>query len=304
MAFLHSLLNPRTVDRYNRALDRFRKHQEARLPDFWTQDEETQDFFLAAYVLRLMDQGLGRQAALDAVASVQKVFAGRRHFKACVAATEGWASLVPPVQAIPLPQPVACAMAVMLAAAGEAAAGARILLGFCGLLRVGEILQLRLQDVLFPTFRGMGPHVLLLLRTTKRGIPDSNKIIIDSVRVVAFLEAYARLTAGRERTEPFIPLSYNRFRSALARAAQALGLQSSTFRTHSLPRGGATALALSNMSFKDIMVQGRWASERSCRLCIMKGEIHVLRLRESIDSAQWLRILAVASIGEQVCGGL
>ena len=74
----------------------------------------------------------------------------------------------------------------------------------------------------------------------------------------------------------------------------ALGLEHVQFRSHSLRRGGATQLALDNWSFTDIMAAGRWASERSCRLYVMKGEVMVLSLRRSLAQEKWGRIVRLA----------
>eukprot|EP00974_Lingulodinium_polyedra_P114873 11124913-Lingulodinium_polyedra.AAC.1 len=102
------------------------------------------------------------------------------------------------------------------------------------------------------------------------------------------------------RDAAFVPLSYNGFRLWLQRGAAGLGFHADTFRTHSLRRGGATALALNGMTFADIMLAGRWSSERSCRLYVMKGEIMALRVREAIEQGRWDQIVAIAAIGEHV----
>eukprot|EP00972_Heterocapsa_arctica_P046860 6916628-Heterocapsa_arctica.AAC.1 len=64
--------------------------------------------------------------------------------------------------------------------AAKAASAVALLLCFCGMMRISEVLGLRRQDVLFPSEHRSGPFVVFLLKTSKRGPADGDKIIIDN----------------------------------------------------------------------------------------------------------------------------
>lgn len=82
------------------------------------------------------------------------------------------------------------------------------------------------------------------------------------------------------------------------RASAVLNVGDMELRTHSFRRGGATALSLRGVSFGDIMLAGRWASERSCKLYIQRGELLILRYQAALSVNQAARIDKLASLGE------
>lgn len=92
--------------------------------------------------------------------------------------------------------------------------------------------------------------------------------------------------------------SYAKVSQALLRAATLLNVGGMQLRTHSFRRGGATALSLRGVSSGDIMFAGRWASARSCKLYIQRGELLILRYQASLTINQAPRIDRLASLGE------
>lgn len=48
------------------------------------------------------------------------------------------------------------------------------------------------------------------------------------------------------------------------------------------------------MSIADIAVQGRWASESSCREYLRRGEMFLLRFQASVNSTVWQKVLLLA----------
>ena len=50
--------------------------------------------------------------------------------------------------------------------------------------------------------------------------------------------------------------------------------------------------------FIDIMVAGRWAGERSCKLYIQKGEIAIIRMRSQLSQEQWIFVERLAPMAE------
>ena len=79
-----------------------------------------------------------------------------------------------------------------------------------------------------------------------------------------------------------------------------MGFEDTAFRTHSCRRGGATALALARLSLQEIMMQGRWTSESSCKEYIKKGEVLLVRFLAGIPPVMMRRIELLANLGERV----
>ena len=302
--YLTTLLKDTTARRYAAAQGRLGAHLTELKVDLFDLTEEELDYLLADYILDLKEAGFSKQVALDTVSSTVKAFAGRRRLRASLQVCDGWDRENPPVQAKPMPEFVAQACCCAMHAAGWHAEAALVLLCFCGLLRIGEGLALRLSDVLLPQTHGFGPAILILLRATKRGMPDSDKVILTAGPVVEYVVKYVSFQrqqhAFTDNMSPFCDSNYNRFAARLERTQVALGFEAKTFRSHSLRRGGATQLAMNGWGLKDLMLAGRWNSERSCRLYVMKGEVSVLRLRQNLDSAIVERLELLAALGPQI----
>ena len=92
-------------------------------------------------------------------------------------------------------------------------------------------------------------------------------------------------------------ISYGVDQRLLERVMRFLGMSHAAFRTHSLRRGGATALSMSGLTLAEVMVAGRWASERSAKLYVQKGEVLLLRLRNAAAPASQRRIQMLARVG-------
>ena len=203
------------------------------------------------------------------------------------------------MQALPFPEPVLGAIVVLLALCRRPKLGVALLICFAGLLRISEALALTWEDVIFPDQHLGGYFIVLMLRTTKKGILDGERVVLHNKRLVDYLVEF-RSRYMKKSSEPFCRASYTTIRTWLHRATGALGFDPELFRTHSCRRGGATALALAGFPLSEIMLRGRWASDTSCRLCTKKGEVSLLRFRSGISLAQYETITTLANIGEHI----
>eukprot|EP00974_Lingulodinium_polyedra_P055131 5301965-Lingulodinium_polyedra.AAC.1 len=78
-----------------------------------------------------------------------------------------------------------------------------------------------------------------------------------------------------------------------------VGLGDIGWTTHSLRRGGATALYERGWAFEDVQLYGRWASSASCREYVRTGMNAVLRLRAAHQPEVWYRMRLLASLGAE-----
>lgn len=139
-------------------------------------------------------------------------------------------------------------------------------LGYFGLLRTGELLGLRRQDLQL-----CDGCALVFLGNTKGGSRENKDehIVIRQPQALAVVKAYLR---SRGRPEEHIwPSSGQHFRSCFASLLQHFGADNLGFRAYSLRRGGATSLYRQGWPTENTLILGRWKSTTSARTYIDDG---------------------------------
>ena len=297
-AFWIGLLRSSSREQYTAALNIFTTWAKTMAPNFWSQDEESQDYVLAEYVLECRDgEVLAPQHCSTVIAAVQRCFGRRRKYSAAALTVEGWRSGLEIRQAPPMPAAVVYACASIMIAAGRAECAGVLLLCFSGLLRISEGLALRGLDVLLPSEHLMGPFLLLLLRTGKRDAPDSSRVVISAPAIVEWLVEFKTARCqGAEASDRLFGVSYSTFRKWMRRSIACLGFEPGYYTSHSLRRGGATEMARAGVPLMDVMIFGRWASLSSFKLYIAKGEVALTRLRQDLTTEKWSAIERLATL--------
>lgn len=102
-----------------------------------------------------------------------------------------------------------------------------------------------------------------VLGQTKRGLEQ--KVIFCEPWVVVWLDGYREPRGEVQPSDKVVPIAYHTLQKRLQQAAAAMGFASVHWTTHSLRRGGATAMLQAGTPLSDIMLRGRWLSERSAR---------------------------------------
>jgi integrase len=186
-----------------------------------------------------------------------------------------WRQAKPPRQAPAFPARLAYAIVAWLVVAVQPHIACAVLPCFVGHPRASEALRLKISDVVFA-----GNFIALYLHRTKRGLED--KVTLEGVNVRYWLQQYSdRHCRGSFGSDPFIGCSYNAMQRWLRKAAAAppaLSMAHVPWSTHSMRRGGATAMYIAHVPLRDIMLFGRWLAERSCREYLRKGEVAVMSL--------------------------
>ena len=169
---------------------------------------------------------------------------------------------------------------------GQPSVAAAILLCFSGLLRISEALSLTWDSLVF-----IDDAVVLILGRTKRGIDQ--KVVLTHKAVVRWLCTFHSLYCGKPSSR-VCDASYSKFRYWLPRLCKALHVADLDLTSHSFRRGGASTLLHQGMPVADIAVHGRWASERSCREYLRRGEVFMLRLQSQFSKAVWSNIVLLS----------
>ncbi len=254
--------------------------------------EEAQDYFLAEWVLDGYENGEGKNEYAWTLSAVQKIFP-RMKLRTAWKVLDVWNTLVPVQQAPSAPPELVQAMITLSIMLNRPQLGLVILLCFVGLLRVREALNLRWNDVVL-----QHDYIVLCLGLTKRGMEQ--KVVLNNPTVVLFVSHYLQRFPCKQADGYVFSISYSSTLRWVRRLGEVLGAGELVLTTHSFRRSGASELARQNMPLSDILLYGRWSSERSAKEYIRKGEVAIFRARQFLEGATYRRIRAWANLGNNV----
>ena len=140
-------------------------------------------------------------------------------------------------------------------------------------------------------------HAILILDRTKRG--QNGKVVLGNGTVVSWLRSYLSHFPCANLSRVFA-VSYTTVAKWMSKASGALNFGAMCLTTHSLRRGGATELLRVGVSFSDIAVFGRWASEQSVRIYLREGDVQLTRAAAIVDADTWARIARWGRLHEVV----
>ena len=191
-----------------------------------------------------------------------------------------------------MPRSLALAAVTWLVVNRRPRIAAGVLMCFCGLLRSAEALSLRYRDLI-----RVRHAFALLLGDTKRG--QEQKTLLQEPSVVAWLDGFLLACPGSPE-DRVLDCGYTTFQRWLQRACRRLGMVDQRWTSHSLRRGGATALMREGCSWPSMMAFGRWRSARSAREYVRQGEIAQLEAEDAVSGDIWRRLDALAAVGPRI----
>ena len=259
-------VQPATKQRYNRAIDGFLSFLQRN--DIVLPRQRAQlDPLVCEYLEFLWSSGQGRAVASDTVAGLQdQDVCLRGQLQGAWRLLKTWSVNELPNRAPPLPAHVLHAMVGWALFHQQFTFAVSLLLGFYGMLRTGEILELRASQLLCEASQA---KVLVSLGMTKGGKRQgaAESAIIGYDLVVKFVRHWKLLAPDKT---PLASSAAN-WRSLFTAALEALKLQDMGFRPYSLRRGGATWWFSKHHSLDKILLQGRWQTPKTARIYINEG---------------------------------
>lgn len=149
---------------------------------------------------------------------------------------------------------------------GHVSFGISLIVGFYGMLRTGEICNLRSSHIV-GTSRDR--QLLVSLGMTKGGKRQgaSESVIIGFESAVTLVKPWKLLC------NPVTPLvkSTSRWRILFAECLKCLGLEEYGFRPYSLRRGVATFWFSKRQNLDRLCIHGRWASQKTAEVYVNEG---------------------------------
>eukprot|EP00438_Fugacium_kawagutii_P032620 Skav203451 [mRNA] locus=scaffold2237:7330:11377:- [translate_table: standard] len=225
------------------------------------------DAVLCDYLEHLWSSGSGRAQACDTIAGVQDIQPNlRNQLPGSWRLLKTWSVHEVPCRAPPLPEHVLQAMAGWCFFHGHFAFGISLLVGFYTMLRTGEIIGLRSSHLL------CGPQdkqIVISLGLTKSGKRHgaAESVILGFQPAVELTKRWKTLVGP---ASPFVSTAA-RWRKLFNECLVGLGIEAQQFRPYSLRRGGATFWFAKHQNMDRLLIQGRWASQKTARVYLNEG---------------------------------
>ena len=259
-------VQPRTRERYQTCLDKFVD---------WLAGEglvlpkraQALDSVVSDYLEFLWDSGESKSVANNTLAALQDKEPGlKRRLTGSWRLLKAWSTAEIPNRAPPMTLTVLDALCGWFLMKEQPLIALSLRVAYFGLLRTGELLNLRARDVFLPSPKG--PAVLSLGLTkagARQGAAESVTVHEDSV-----LPSLFRWKQSARPSE-FLTPKPHQWRSWFSKAIDGLRLTQLEFRPYSLRRGGATFFFNHHGSFDRLLVQGRWAAAKTARIYLNDG---------------------------------
>ena len=214
-------------------------------------------------------QGLPLGTIGDALSGMQHLWPQcRRQLHHSWRLFRAWRKIEPPCRAPPLPARLASAFLAWCVFHGELALGVLVGLGFHCLLRTGELLALRAEDI----------HVsekaaILNLKLTKSGrrVKAFEAVTVSDRGVLAALRTLLQIRESHHLARLLWPHSPQKFRADFRKLCHTFHVDSLGFQPYSLRRGGGTFLLQHGVSLEQILLRGRWQSLSTARVYLQDG---------------------------------
>ena len=262
-----NLVRKFTVERYNEAFNLFTEHL-SQLGRAWPVSPEEYDLVVSEYLELLWDSGEPKSMAAYTLAALLYFIPPlKKRLPRSWKLKATWDKLELPCQAIPLDLDTLFAFVGYFLRQQEHSVALGCIIAFNGLLRTGELLDLKAADC----YRSNEGFVLVLNQTKggqRRLLQDESVIISDHLTIWAI----EKLLQGKMPGDFLVSLSPAAFRTKWNAMKAHLGLQDFRFLPYSLRRGGATWYFRCTGSFSQTMNRGRWQHLKTCKLYIAEAQ--------------------------------
>lgn len=262
-----NLVRKFTVERYNESFNLFGDYLQ-QLGRSWPSSIDEYDLVVAEYLETLWDLGEPKSMAAYTLAALTYFVPPlKKHLPRSWKLKATWDKLELPCQAIPLDLDTLFSFAGYFLRQQERQMALGCLIAFNGLLRTGELLELRASDC----YRNRSGFVLLLNQIKggqRRLIQDESVLISDRLTIWAI----EQLLIDKYPGDFLVGLSPAAFRTKWNAMKAKLGLQAFRYLPYSLRRGGATWFFRCTGSFSQTMTRGRWQHIKTCKLYIAEAQ--------------------------------
>lgn len=257
------VIRPATIVRYEKAFQAFIRFHHCQC-QILASTLVGLDNQLQKYLEFLWEEGEGLSLAGDTLSSIQHFQpSSRRNINGAWRMLKAWQLHEFPARAPPFTwDTLRIVMGWIHGVSPNVALG--LYLGFKGLLRTGELLNVQAKDIVLSARSDTGILYLSLTKTAALN-PGSGHITIHDRCLLHLLRPWKTVAPPDQF---LVSWSSSKFRSEFHRALVAAGLLQYGYKPYSLRRGGATALWLDTHNYSHVAHQGRWSTERTLKVYI------------------------------------
>ena len=231
------------------------------------QSVEQLDYHLSAWIENSWSKGEAQYVISDALCGLHFYEPWTRgHLPNTWKLFATWRKLEIPARAPPIPKVLLRSFVAYALAHNDLFFAALLLLGFCALLRTGELLKVRSNHLLLDQ-----KHGLVSLQQTKSGLRKGVNEMVhfeDALTLEVLLAAQAAHIENHSTGALLWPYSNSAFRNRFRWYCQKFRVEDFSFRPYSLRRGGATHHFQVTRSMDSALLMGRWESARVAKLYI------------------------------------
>lgn len=252
-----------TKDRYEAALHQVAAFAGVSIPRLLA--SSGMDDLLSSFIERLWEDGDTKTLASYALASIQYHRpALKGHLQQSWKLLSLWTRLEQPRRATPLDPSLLLAFAGVLHRWQWVDLAHLTIVGFCGMLRTGEMFQLRRQDVVLPRYSHQAAVLFLHdTKTAQRNLLLQEKVLISEEMGIKSLKFLCR---GKKPADQLVVETAPQFRSVWKEVVHHLKLERLNYLPYSLRRGAATSAYREGMGFDQLLAKGRWQHIATARL--------------------------------------
>eukprot|EP00438_Fugacium_kawagutii_P026276 Skav208230 [mRNA] locus=scaffold2601:86012:86707:+ [translate_table: standard] len=194
-----------------------------------------------------------------------------------------WQSVHVSRQAPPLPAEVALAFGGLAVTTQQVPLACIFVVGFLAFLRTGEMAALSPAKVAVDVNEG---RILIALPSTTTSRQREETVCVQDHRLAQLVSAALRQLGPA----PFWPQSLRSFRATFAQFVAFFELEEFEFTPYSIRRGGASFAFAEGVAFDELLVRGRWQSNRTARLYLDTGRAALIQTRFSPRQRHFLDV--------------
>ena len=262
----HQVIAAKTEERYEKCFAAFlrfhRLQKNFALPAF-----EVFDDMVAEFVEALWDEGEPKSQANYTLAAIQFYKPqAKHHLPWSWRLVKVWNTLELPQRATPLSPDLLMAFCGQAFRWEQYDFGWLLVLGFTLFLRTGELLNIRVQDVVVTRATG-----ILFLPPSKSG--KRNLLPLERIEITekSTLQAFRALMKNKAQGDFLWAETRYQFMSLWHSIVSALRLDGLHYFPYSLRRGGATSAYRAGSTLDQLVTKGRWAHVQTARLYLDTG---------------------------------
>ena len=272
-----------TISRYAHYFQKFVQHLTT-FTKYWPQDADEYDHLIGEYLELLWDTGEPKTAAAYTLAAIHHYVPSlKRKLPLSWRLKNIWDRLELPCQALPLSEAHMVAISGFFFFRKQYAMAFGCILAFMGLLRTGELLQLRASDCVF-TPEGVILHLGETKGAKRKQLIDETVVLHDHLTILLVQHLTSKCHPG----DFLLGLSPQKFRTAWNTMRASLKLQEHRFLPYSLRRGGATWYFTATGSFSRTLIKGRWEHLKTCKMYINQAQVALNQISLSPPTQQRL----------------